>query len=397
MLKAYPRSSLDERRTRIFSWWLPKVVNNVRDERRRAPGGLRGGRTVNDRSYLDRLVDEDALRSYLGAELGSTERFAVERHPEGHSNETLFLTWGERDLVLRRPPPGETADTAHDVLREYRVMDALQDTDVPLPETVLACEDESVINGEFYLMERLAGDVIRGEEAERFAEARYRDRIGTELVETLAAIHSVDVAAVGLTDFGRPEGFTERQVERWGKQIDWAAGTTAEKREVPELDRVGEWLEANVPAEYPQTLVHGDYKLDNVLFGPETPPEIAGVMDWELSALGDPFTDLGWTLSFWHDPSDPPPAIPDLYPTFMAREGYPTRDELVERYEAATGYAFEHDRFYRALAVYKMAGLGEMFFARYLNGDSDDPLYPGMETQVPKLAERAIEIIQGEG
>ena len=352
---------------------------------------------MSDRSYLDRLVDEDALRSYLEAEIGSPEQFAVERHPEGHSNETLFLTWGERDLVLRRPPPGETAETAHDVLREYRVMDALQGTDVPLPETVLACEDESVIGGEFYLMERLAGDVIRGEEPERFAVPEHRDRIGTELVETLAAIHSVDLDAVGLTEFGRPEGFTERQVERWGKQIDWATGTTGEVREVPELDRVGEWLAANVPAEYPQTLVHGDYKLDNVLFGPETPPEIAGVMDWELSALGDPFTDLGWTLSFWHDPDDPPPAIPDLYPTFMAREGYPTRDELVERYEAATGYAFDHDRFYRTLAVYKMAGLGEMFFSRYLNGDSDDPLYPGMETQVPKLAERAVGIIEGDG
>ncbi len=392
MVKAYPRFPFSGHRTRTLSYPHSDVLNNVRD----LPGGSKGDRPVSDRSYLDRLVDGEALRSYLESELGGVERFAFERHPEGHSNETLFLTWGERELVLRRPPPGETADTAHDVLREYRVMDALQDTDVPLPGTVLACEDESVIGGDFYLMERLAGDVIRGEEPERFAVPAHRDRIGTELVETLAAIHSVDVEAVGLAEFGRPEGFTERQVERWGKQIDWAAGTTAEEREVPELDRVGEWLEANVPGEYPHTLVHGDYKLDNVLFGPGTPPEIAGVMDWELSALGDPFTDLGWTLSFWHDPADPPPAIPELYPTFMTREGYPTRDDLVERYEAATGYSFDHDRFYRSLAVYKMAGLGEMFFARYLNGDSDDPLYPGMETQVPKLAGRAIEIIEGE-
>ncbi|WP_336343087.1 phosphotransferase family protein [Halalkalicoccus ordinarius] len=351
---------------------------------------------MSDETYLDRLVNEEALRSYLEEALGSTDEFSIQRHAEGHSNETLFLTWGERELVLRRPPPGETADTAHDVLREYRVMDALQDTEVPMPTTVLACEDHDVLGSDFYLMERLPGDVIRGEEPERFADPDHRERIGEELVDTLAAIHGVDHEAVGLDGFGRPAGFTERQVERWGKQIDWAAETTAERREVPELDRVGEWLEANVPDDYPHTLVHGDYKLDNVSFAPGTPPEIGGVLDWELSTLGDPFTDLGWMLSFWHDADDPEPAIPELYPTFMAHEDYSTREELVARYEDATGYEFEHDRFYRALAVYKMAGLGEMFLARYMNGDSDDDLYPQMEEAVPRLAERALEIIEDE-
>ena len=351
---------------------------------------------MSDESYIDRLVDEDSLRSYLEGELGPAEEFSISHHQEGHSNETLFVTWGDRELVIRRPPPGETADTAHDVLREYRVMDALQETAVPMPTTLLACEDHDVIGGDFYVMERLPGDVIRGEEPDRFAEPVHRERLGEELVETLAEIHAVDYEAVGLGEFGRPEGFTERQVERWGKQIDWAAETTAERREVPALDRVGEWLEESVPDDYPHTLVHGDYKLDNVSFEPGTPPEIGGVLDWELSTLGDPFTDLGWMLSFWHDADDPEPAIPELYPTFMAREGYPTRAELVVRYEDATGYAFEHDRFYRTLAVYKMAGLGEMFLARYMNGDSDDDLYPKMEEAVPRLAERALAIIEGE-
>jgi aminoglycoside phosphotransferase (APT) family kinase protein len=349
-----------------------------------------------DEPYLDRLVDESALRSYLEEELGSADEFSVSHHGEGHSNETLFVRWGDRELVVRRPPPGETADTAHDVLREYRIMDALEGTDVPVPPTVLACEDHGVMGSDFYVMERVEGDVIRGTEPDRFADPDTRDRLGGELVDTLAAIHGVDYEAVGLGELGRPAGFTERQVERWGDQIEWAAEITVKRREVPELDRVGEWLEESVPDEYPHTLVHGDYKLDNVLFEPGSPPAIGAVFDWELSTLGDPFTDLGWMLSFWHDAGDPEPAIPELYPTFMTREGYPVREELVARYEDATGYAFDHDRFYRTLAVYKMAGLGEMFLARYMRGDSDDDLYPEMEAAVPELADRAIEIIEGE-
>ncbi|WP_336345790.1 phosphotransferase family protein [Halalkalicoccus ordinarius] len=358
--------------------------------------------------YFRRLVDEEALRSYLEEELGPTDEFSIQRHAEGHSNETLFLTWGERELVLRRPPPGETADTAHDVLREYRVMDALQNTEVPMPTTVLACEDHDVLGSDFYLMERVEGTVLRDEEPERFAEPAHRERIGEELVDTLAAIHGVDHEAVGLDGFGRPAGFTERQVERWGRQLEWASEVTNEVREVPELDRVGEWLEANVPEEYPHTLVHGDYKLDNVSFAPgaapdrgddgptnRSPPELVAVFDWEMSALGDPLVDLGWTLSYWRDPKDPEPAMSELTARFMEREGYPTRRELVDRYERETGMTFENDRFYRALAVYKLAGLGEMFLRRYLEGNADDPLYPLMEERVPALAERAVRILDG--
>ena len=345
------------------------------------------------KKYFQRLVDEEALAAYLETELGSVDRFDVERHLEGHSNETLFVTWGNRELVIRRPPPGETADTAHDVLREYRVMNALQGTEVPLANTVLACEDHDVLGSDFYVMERIEGHVLRREEHERFAEPPNRQRIGERLAETLATIHSVDYEAVGLGDFGRPAGYTERQVDRWSKQIDWASEITSEKREVPELDHVGEWLRTNLPDEHPRTLVHGDYKLDNVAFGPSTPPKLVAVFDWEMSTLGDPFADLGWLLSYWRDSKDPEPAIPELTTRFMERKGYPTREELVAQYEDATGYTFDSDRFYRTLAVYKLAGLGEMLFRRYLEGNSDDPMYPLMEDRVPALADRARRIM----
>ena len=358
--------------------------------------GDHGSEGDGDDDYVRRLVDEDALRAYLGAELGPESTFEVERHPAGHSNETLFVTWGDRELVLRRPPPGETAETAHDVLREYRVMDALQGTPVPLPETVLACEDHAVVGSDFYLMSRVAGDVLREAEPERFGNPEARERVGFELVDILAAIHEVDPESVGLADFGRAEGYTRRHVDRWGKQLAWAFERTSEVRSVPVLREVGEWLDENAPDEHPESLVHGDYKLDNVLYAPGTPPDLVAVFDWEMSALGDPRADLGWMLSYWRDAADPDPAIPELETRFMERGGYPTRRELVDRYEERTGIEFEHQRFYRALAVYKLAGLGEMFFRRYLEGNSDDPMYPKMEDRVPALGDRTKRIVEGE-
>ncbi|PGF17681.1 phosphotransferase family protein [Natrinema sp. CBA1119] len=349
----------------------------------------------NDR-YLERLVDEEALRRYLEGSLGEPAHFTVLRHDEGHSNETLFVEWDDREFVIRRPPAGETADTAHDVLREYRTIDALQETAVPVPKTVLACTDDSIIGSEFYVMVREDGDVLRNDEIERFATPEHRTDIGTELVDALARIHAIDYEAVGLGDFGRPAGFTERQVDRWHRQLEWAFEVTESERAVPELETVGDWLRDNVPSDHAHALVHGDYKLDNVLFEPGVPPRLGAIFDWELSTLGDPLTDLGWMLLFWHDPSDPGPAMPELMSTFMARDGYPTRDELVDRYERQTGVAFENRRFYQVLAAYKMAGLGEMFFRRYLEGNSADPLYPAMEDGVPRLAEQTLAVIDGD-
>jgi aminoglycoside phosphotransferase (APT) family kinase protein len=350
---------------------------------------------MSNPEYLDRLVDIEGLESYLTAEFGPVEEFSVERHAEGHSNETLFVVWGERDLVVRRPPPGETADTAHDVLREHHVIDALGSTAVPVAKTLHACDNHEILGSDFYLMERINGDVLRETEPERLSRPVAREQIGTELIETLAAIHAVDYESVGLGEFGRPSGYTSRQVKRWTAQIEWAFKTTRAVREVPELVAVGEWLAENVPEQHSETLVHGDFKLDNVMYAPGTPPKVVAVFDWELSTLGDPLADLGWLLLFWYDDGDPDPVMPELMSTFTAQEGYSTRADLIKHYESATGRTFAHERFYRALAAYKMAALGEMFFARYLNDDSDDSLYPKMEAQVPALAKRTLEYVEG--
>ncbi len=348
-----------------------------------------------DNEFFDRLVDWDRLESDLESKLGPVDEFEVERHLGGQSNETLFVTWGDRELVLRRPP-GETADTAHDVLREYTVMEALQETSVRVPTTVLPVEDEDVIGSEFYLMEREAGVVIRDEEPTQFAKPHRCEAIGHELIDTLTESHTVDYEAIGLDEFGSPAGFTQRQVDRWESQYEWAFEVTEDDRPVPHIDEVTAWLQANVPEEHPHTLVHGDYKLDNVMFASGT-PEITAVLDWELSTLGDPFTDLGWFLTFWPETR----AETDIFGSpggreFQLAEGYLSRDELVEYYESQTGYAFRNERFYRALAIYKIGALSEMFYRRYLEGNADNETYPRMEERTVTLVNWACRIVNGE-
>ena len=347
------------------------------------------------REYLERLYDRDALAAFLEREVGPADDLRIEYHREGHSNETLFVDWGDRELVLRRPPAGETAESAHDVLREHRAMAALAETDVPVPRMVAACDDHAVLGADFYLMERLSGDVIREEEPERLATPEQRGRLSEAFVDVLAAIHTVDPATVGLDDLGHPEGYTERQVERWTAQFEWAAEVTAEERPVPELRAVADWLAANAPTEHDHALVHGDYKLDNVMFGPGTPPEVVGVLDWEMCTRGDPSMDLGWLLADWVEPGDPGLAE-SWRPGITARQGYLTRRELLDRYESRTGRSFEHERFYRAFGVFKFASAGEMMYRRHLEGNAANPTYAAMGDRVPAMAERARRVVDGE-
>jgi aminoglycoside phosphotransferase (APT) family kinase protein len=351
----------------------------------------------NESGYVRRLVDEARLREYLESTLGAADTFEIERHQAGHSNETFFITWGSDKLVLRRPPAGETADRAHDVGREYRVMHALADSDVPVPEMVAFCEDDSVLGAEFFLMEQVEGDVVRLEEPDRFAEPEHRQRIGEELVDGLAAIHQIDYESVGLGEFGYPEGFMQRQIDRWEKQLEWAVGKTDRGDQLPHRRELESWLEENCPTDTDTTLVHGDYKLDNTIIGPGTPPTIDAVVDWEMSTLGDPLSDLGWTLVFWHDDPEIEPVVPELVPGFTAREGYPTRGEVVARYESRTGRTVtdEDVDFYTAFATYKLAAVCEMFYARYLSGNSENPVYPAMNERVPSLFAYATAAIDG--
>jgi aminoglycoside phosphotransferase (APT) family kinase protein len=336
------------------------------------------------------LVDPEALERFLERRLPGAGRVEVERHMAGHSNETFFVRRGQDEWVLRRPPRGAFLPTAHDVLREYRVLTALAGTQVRAPRPVLACEDQSVIGAPFYLMERVRGFVIRGELPPGFAEdPAPRGGIGDELVDALAELHGVDWQAAGLQGWGRPTGYLERQVKRWRGQLELA---TQFSRPLPDLVRVSDWLAGHVPADAPPTIVHGDYKLDNVSFRPSPPARLLSILDWEMSTIGDPLADVGWMVSFWREPGDPEdPMERDAGLTRLP--GFRTRGELLERYWERTGRRADM-AFYLVLAVWKLAVLLEGSYARHLAGVTDDPFFAELEDGVPELARRALGLMR---
>ena len=339
---------------------------------------------------LPPLVVEENLRDYLAKELGSAAALEVERHQAGHSNETFFLRVDGSEYVLRRPPRGAFLPSAHDVGREYRVLTALRDTEVRVPRTLLNCEDEDVIGAPFYVMERVRGFVIRDRLPDIFTEET-RGRIGEELVDSLVELHAVNIDTLGLENFGRPTGYLERQLKRWTGQLELTLPFT---RPMPDLERLGDWLRENLPTSPPTTLVHGDYKLDNVMYADETPPRLAAILDWEMSTFGDPLADLGWMSVFWLDPDDDAEGVFARTTMVTTLPGFQRRDVLVQRYADATGRDVSALGWYQVLAIWKLAILLEGSYARHLAGMTDDPFFAEMEHGVPGLARKALEFTQ---
>ncbi len=345
------------------------------------------------------LVDEHALRVFLEARLPVDDPdpgYHVERHRAGHSNETFFVTWGPHEFVLRRPPRGAFLPTAHDVLREFRVLTALDPFQARTPKPVISCEDTDVIGAPFYLMERAKGQVIRTELPEEWrGDPDAHARIGHELVDALTELHNIEWRETPLETIGKGKGYMERQVERWTDQWERTRPRTDEVRDVPDLDWLAEWLSDGLPETQQITVVHGDYKLDNVVFD-GSPPELTGILDWEMATLGDPLADLGWMLGFWRDPGDPTQDILPVEPRFTEQPGFPNRAQLIERYEQATGLEARELEWYVAFNVWKLAILLEGSYARHLSGKTDDPFFELMEHGVPMLASRAKRVALGE-
>jgi aminoglycoside phosphotransferase (APT) family kinase protein len=284
---------------------------------------------------------------------------SFERISGGRSN----LTFGVRDSegrawALRRPPLGKRLGSAHDMGREHRVIAALQETPVPVPPVVGLCEDEAVNGAAFYVMGFVDGPILRSaEDAKAFDEAERR-AIGERVVDTLVAIHEVDPDAVGLAELGRKEAYVERQLRRWHGQ--WEKSKT---RELPAVDGVHERLSARIPEQGPATIVHGDYRLDNMILSPSG--EIAAVVDWELCTLGDPLADVGMLLVYWSEEGD------DFMPLFAPATiapGFPIRDEVRARYAERSGRDLGQIDFFVALGFWKLAIILEGVYARYASG-----------------------------
>ena len=334
------------------------------------------------------LVDADALTRYLDDRVPGRGPFEVERHQAGHSNETFFIRRSGHEWVLRRPPRGAFLPTAHDVMREHRVLSALADTAVRTPRPVLACGDESVIGAPFYVMERVGGIVVRDRLPDWATEGERR-RIGGELIDALVELHAVDWQAVGLEGWGRASGYLDRQLKRWSGQLELTVPLT---RPLPDLAAVGGWLAGNKPESPPSTIVHGDYKLDNVVLDAGPPARIAGILDWEMSTIGDPIADLGYLLSFWRDPGDEADRVLSKQFDLTREPGFPSRDELAARYAERSGRHVADVTWYEVLATWKLAILLEGSYARHLAGVTDDPFFALLEDGVPALARRALKV-----
>jgi aminoglycoside phosphotransferase (APT) family kinase protein len=330
------------------------------------------------------LIVREALEAELG--LGPLE---VERASAGHSNVTFFLDAGVRRLVLRRPPRGPFPASAHDVLREYRILAALGRYGVRAPKVVLSCADPEVIGAPFYVMERVDGVVADAATPSPLDNPTDRRRIGDELIDTLLELHRVDWRGSNeLSRIGRADGYLTRQVKLWASQ--WRRQRT---REIEVVERVGERLRWSIPESPPATLVHGDYKLDNVALAPLSPARIVAVLDWEMATIGDPLADLGFLTATWLQGDDPERLLG--LSRAAAEPGYPTRSELIERYATASGLAVERLSWYQALALWKLAILLEGSYRRFKAGTTDDPFFARLERGVPSLAEQAAEALDG--
>jgi aminoglycoside phosphotransferase (APT) family kinase protein len=301
----------------------------------------------------------------------------------GRSNLTYSISDGEHTWVLRRPPLGHVLPTAHDMAREYRVLSALGGTGVPVPETYALCQDDEVNGAPFYVMEKVDGVIYRDGASLSELDPATAARVSEELVDVLARIHTVDYDAVGLGDFGHPDGFLERQIRRWGQQ--WERSQT---RELPGVDEIARRLRAALPESGPPTIVHGDYRLDNTMMALDDPGRIVAVLDWEMSTLGDPLADLGLFLLYWGNAGA---QIIATGSAIDAQAGFLTADEVVERYARESGRAVDALDWYVVFAYYKLAIIVEGIHARFRMGKTLGEGFDAMGQTVVALIDGALE------
>lgn len=336
----------------------------------------------------DEQLDMRRLGDYLTGKLtGSDQTLAVRQFGGGAANLTYLLDYGAEQYVLRRPPLGPVAASAHDMGREYRVLSVLHQAYPYAPRAFLFCDDLSVIGAPFFVMERRQGVVVRRTMPEAYAAMpNAARRMSEALVDALAAFHAVDYDALGLGGLGKPAGFIDRQIEGWYRR--WHAAKTAD---LPDMDAVYAWLKANQPANTRVSLVHNDYKLDNVMLAAGDPGRVVAVFDWDMCTLGDPLADLGALLTYWTEPSDPR----YLQATAMMPLGEPgflSRAELVARYAAKSGRAVEAIDFYHALGLFRLTVIIAQIYIRYARGQTQDSRFAAMEFMIPALARRAREL-----
>jgi aminoglycoside phosphotransferase (APT) family kinase protein len=341
---------------------------------------------ANDRPPLLVLDPLLAFLDARGLGAGEPEIAAI---GDGHSNATYLFERGGARFVLRRPPRPPIPPSANDMLREARVLSALHGR-ARVPEVLAVCDDEAVLGAPFYLMEMVEGHVVTTAMPEVLDTPQERRRTADELIDALVELHGVDWRAAGLEGFGKPEGYLERQLRRFGGL--WDHNKT---REIPAVEAVGDWLKANLPASPAATVVHGDYRLGNVLLASGAPARIAAILDWEMSTFGVPLADLGYFCTLYVERDDPSLGKFELSGV-TRQDGWPTRAELVARYEERSGRSMTDIRWYQTLALWKSVVFMEGNYRRASSGMSDDPYLKAFGDGVVGLAERAEALTRGE-
>jgi aminoglycoside phosphotransferase (APT) family kinase protein len=301
---------------------------------------------------------------------------------DGHSNVTFALS---TDVILRRPPRGPLPPSAHDVLREARLLSALEPTPVRTPRVLAVCDDTAIIGAPFYVMEKVEGDVVTTELPEALEHPTECARIADELIDALVELHAVDWRAIGLDGFGKPSGYLERQLRRFTGL--WEHNRT---RELPQVEEVGRWLASNLPESPSSTIVHGDYRLGNTMLAHGAPARLVAIFDWEMATIGDPLADIGYMMLHWVEPGDSVGRF--TLQSVTNRPGFPSRKEMIALYEERSGRSMHALDWYVTLALWKAVVFMEGNYKRAVSGATDDPYLKTFGEGVVELADRALEV-----
>jgi aminoglycoside phosphotransferase (APT) family kinase protein len=337
----------------------------------------------------DEVIDTDRLAGFLVGKLEGAENVPeVRQFSGGHANLTYLLTYPHHEYVLRRPPLGPVAAGAHDMAREFRVLSRLWQAFPPAPRAFVLCEDPGVIGAPFFVMERRDGVVVRNDVPDRFGaglDEEANRRLSEVVIDTLSEFHSVDPASCGLADLGRPDGFLERQVAGWMER--WQ---DSRHEENPTAERVGDWVARSIPASQDPTLLHNDWRLDNMAVDPNDPGRCVAVYDWDMCTRGDPLADLGTVLSVWYEPDEVPASLNPM-PTTVP--GFMTRAQALARYGTRTGRDLARFDWYLVFGTWKLAIVLQQIYIRWLRGQTRDDRFASMGEGAGRLFELAAERI----
>ena len=339
-------------------------------------------------------LNVDSLTEYLRERIeGAENGITVEQFPSGHSNLTYLLRANRsgHEYVLRRGPLGPVALKAHDMAREFHLLEMVHRYFPPAPAVFLLCEDRAVLGAVFFLMERRHGIILRDEVPSGPAGTPNSPQaISEAFVDCLARLHAIDVVATGLVALGKPEGFLPRQVQGWGERWHRAIDDDMPSTTRAKMERVIQWLADRIPVSPAPTLVHNDYKLDNVMLGMEPPSSIAAVLDWEMATIGDPLADVGLALCYWTWAAQAALPRAQAVPSLTSQPGWYTRSQFLQRYAERTGRDLSQIAYYEVLGIFKLAVILQQIYCRFRRGQTSDPRFRNFDEEVHALIEVAL-------